>query len=86
MFLSNSTYFSIGLLNVKIFSLHSLFLAKNFGKTIGELESTHAALATTLASNKMMLQKVQETFVTNLESVNLEKDKLEGRIKAAETK
>lgn len=60
--------------------------ANNFGKTISELESTEAALVSTLNANKILLQKVQEAFALNLESVNQDVGKLESRLKASEKK
>lgn len=61
-------------------------IANNFNKTIDELESTQSALVATLDGNKTLLQKVQETFALNLESVNKEVGALENRLKAAEKK
>lgn len=61
-------------------------IANNFNKTIDELESTQSALGATLNGNKALLQKVQETFALNLESVNKDVGALENRLKAAEKK
>lgn len=61
-------------------------IANNFNKTIDELESTQSALVGTLNGNKALLQKVQETFALNLESVNKDVGALENRLKAAEKK
>lgn len=60
--------------------------ANNFGKTIGELESTQSALFATLEGNKTLLQNVQEAFAVNLENVNQDVGKFENRLKLAEKK
>lgn len=65
-------------------SLHKY--ANNFSKLIGELESTQNLITTGIGNNKVLLQKVQEAFAENLENVNKEVAKLDGRLKALETK
>lgn len=56
--------------------------ATNFSKIIAELETTQSTLLTNLASNKTLLQGVQEAFAVNLENVNKEVSKLEARVNA----
>lgn len=65
-------------------SLHKY--ANNFSKLIGELEATQNLITTGIGNNKVLLQKVQEAFAENLENVNKEVAKLDGRLKALETK
>lgn len=65
-------------------SLHKY--ANNFSKLIGELEGTQNLITTGIGNNKVLLQKVQEAFAENLENVNKEVAKLDGRLKALETK
>lgn len=60
--------------------------ATNFSKIIAELEATQTNLLTGLAGNKELLENVQEAFAVNLENVNKEVGKLEGRLNAIESK
>lgn len=60
--------------------------ATNFSKIIAELEATQTNLLTGLAGNKELLDNVQEAFAVNLENVNKEVSKLEGRLNAIEPK
>lgn len=63
-----------------------LIAATNFSKIIAELEATQTNLLTGLAGNKELLDNVQEAFAVNLENVNKEVSKLEGRLNAIEPK
>lgn len=63
-------------------SLHKY--ANNFSKLIGELEATQTLITTGIGNNKILLQKVQEAFAENLENINKEVAKLDGRLKALE--
>lgn len=67
---------------------HSVFYfsATNFSKIIAELEAAQTNLLTGLAGNKELLDNVQEAFAVNLENVNKEVNKLEGRLNAIELK
>lgn len=60
--------------------------ATNFSKIVAELEATQTNLLTGLAGNKELLDIVQEAFAINLENVNKEVNKLEGRLNAIEPK
>lgn len=60
--------------------------ATNFSKLVAELEATQTNLLTGLAGNKELLDSVQEAFAINLENVNKEVKKLEGRLNAIEPK
>lgn len=55
--------------------------ATNFSKIIAEHESVQQNLNANLASNKSLLQNVQEAFAVNLLNVTAEVNKLEERMK-----
>lgn len=60
--------------------------ANNFSKLMGELESTQTLIATGIGNNKKLLQQVQAAFAENLENVNQEVAKLDGRLQALQAK
>lgn len=62
-------------------SLHKY--ANNFSKLVAELETTQNMITVGIGNNKVLLQKVQEAFAENLENVNKEVAKLEGRVNVA---
>lgn len=51
-----------------------------FAKTLGELESLQVRLAANAASNKELLQNVEENLKTNLSIVKTNMDSLDSRI------
>jgi len=59
-------------------SLHKY--ATNFTKIIADLEATQLLITNGIAHNKMLLQGVQSSLADNMETMNKEVARLEGRM------
>lgn len=57
-----------------------MFIAKNFGKSLAELETLQSTVASGVHNNKELLQGVQEVFAHNVDNLHKEIRKLDERI------